>query len=355
MLYISQYNRAKKLYGVTDTDDGATEFLTAAQVLDAVKELKGSGMTIDGVNGNKISVVSLTNQVMGSGFAKIEQEIDDMIAFWSIDTCMDVGRSAHFVSKLKGKSDDEVRRITKEYVYPESIRSAVQNAAQFTNTFREVNVSDLSEVMQALSSNVCLVLQRKSTGVFTSFVCSASLALLDKIYEPYFFDALYLTKQLYSYTIDGCKIRPRTNRPSARQNDTLNVFSCSLRFRNDGVRHNKGNLVLSSPFYSVNLSRLFCMYVLDNPVSMGSSMLTEFHRGQHTGVYDFDFDMWQEVMQDAQSGQNSFDTENEFTRYLDVSSLQPGVTLEDVMGRYARDFNYMRKLRAAGISFVKAE
>lgn len=355
MLYVSQYDRKEQKYGVTDTDDGVTTFLTKPELLQAAKDLKASGLAINGVSGKTVSVVSMTNQVMGVGFARVEKQVDALIASWSVEECMEVGRKGSFVSKLKKKPEDEVREITKSYVYPESIRSAVQNAAQYTNQLREVNVKNVQEVMQALASNVCLVLQLKTNNILTSFVCSAGLGVLDRVYEPLFFDAMYLTKQMYDYTYNADKLRPRRESPAKRNPDLLNVFSCSLRFRNDGKHHDKGNMVLSSPFYSVNPPRLFCMYILDNPGKMGDTLTAEFNRGQHTGLYDFDFQLFKEVLYDVQTRKNRFEDPKEFQRYLDVSRLGKGVTIEDVMDRYKRDWNYMQKLRQAGLSFIRTE
>lgn len=353
MLYVSQFNRQTQEYGVTDTDDGVTEFMKKDDLLAEAKNLRKIGIKIDGINGSKITIVSLVNQVMNAGFGKIEKQVDALIAGWSVDTCMEVGRSGSFVSKLKGKPEDEVRRITKSYVYPDSIRSAVQNAAQYTNSFKEVDVSNPAEVMDTLTKNVCLVLQHKTNGILTSFVCSGGLGVLDFVYAPGFFDAVYLTKQLYGYTYNVGKLKPRTDRHIPRKPEMLNVFSCSLRFRNDGKRHDKGNMIISSPFYTLNLNKLFCMYVLDNPAQLGDTLKDEFKRGQHTGIYDFDFQMFQEVMQDVRAGTNSFATEADLLRYLDRNNLPNGVPLSDVLDRYQRDYNYMKKLRQAGVSFVK--
>lgn len=352
MYYISKFDRREGKYGVTDTTDGVTDILSAADVLYAVNEM---GLEINGVSGKTINVVSMTNQVMNVGFAGVEKQVDALIASWSVEDCMEVGRKASFVSKLKKKPEAEVRSITKSYVYPDSIKSAVQNAAQYTNQMHEVDVKDMNAVMQALASNVCLVLQLKTNNTLTSFVCSAGLSILDKVYEPLFFDAMYLTKQLYDYTYKADRLRPRREAPLKRSPDLLNVFSCSLRFRNDGKRHDKGNMVLSSPFYTVNPPRLFCMYILDNPGKLGDTLTAEFHRGQHTGVYDFDFEIFKEVIFDVQTRHNRFEDPAEFQRYLNVSMLKNGVTLQDVMDRYQRDWNYMMKLRNAGLSFIRTE
>lgn len=348
MYYVSRINRKKGTFGVTDTEDGVTQYMTREEIMEAVN----LGFTIHGVAGNQINVVSLEGQVMRVGFGDIEKQVDELIAGWSVEACMAVGRSGSFVSKLKGKPEDEVRRITKSYVYPDSIREAVKNAAQYTNEFREVDVSNQQAVIDALTHNVCLVLQQKTSGVLTSFVCSGSLDILDKIYTLGFFDSVYLTKQLYSYTYDANKLRPRKDRDIPKKPNMLNVFSCSLRFRNAGVRHDKGNMVISSPFYTLNLEKLFCVYVLDNPIKLGDTLKDEFRRGKHTGIYDFDFEMFKEVIHDVRRGDNSFADPANFLRYLDQSTLPNGVTLKDVMDRYARDWNYMQHLRNTGVSFV---
>lgn len=354
MLYVSSYDRRRGLYGITDTDDGAVEYYKKADVLAIAKQLSAAGLGINGVSGSQVNVVSLTRQVMGVGFAQVEKQVDALIAGWSEYTCMEVARKASFVKKIKGQPIDEMRRITKSYVYPDSIQSAVQNAAQYTNQFREVNVSDKNAVVDALLNNVCLVLQHKTNGVLTSFVCTASLGVVDSIYGQGFFDGVYLTKQLYGYTYEADKLKPRTDRATKRSPSLLNVFSCSLRFRNDGKYHDKGNMVLSSPFYTVNLDRLFSVYVLDNPARMGDTISAEFQRSKHTGVYDFDFDMFRSVMMDVQSGTNTFN-EAAMKRYMTGVTLQSGVTMPDIVDRYDRDFKYMRKLRVSGVSFVKTE
>lgn len=354
MLYVSSFDRRRNMYGVTDTDDGAIDYYTKDALVQISKTLAKSGIKIDGVAGSQVRVVSLTSQVMGVGFAKAEKQVEALIAGWSEETCMEIARGASFVKKIKGQPIDEMRRITKSYIYPDSIRSAVQNAAQYTNQFREVDVRDRGLVMQALMSNVCLVLQHKTNGVLTSFVCTASIGVVDSIYGKGFFDGVYLTKQLYGYTYNANKLKPRTNRPSQKNLDLVNVFSCSLRFRNDGKYHDNGNMVLSSPFYTVNLGRLFSLYILDNPARLGDTITAEFQRSQHTGVYDFDFDMFRSVMMDVSGGANTFNA-TAMQRYMNNVTLGAGVTMDDIADRYDRDFKYMKKLRSNGCSFVRED
>lgn len=355
MIYVSGFNKKTGKYAVTDTDDGATTYHTKEELLSVSKALEAAGTPINGVAGNQVNIVSMVSQVMDNdnGFKRVEKMVDELVNNWTEETCMEVARSAHFVRELKGKSYPEILEITKKHVYPESIQSAVKDASKYTNSFREVNIFNRQEVMAALAQNVCLVLQQKTNGVLTSFVCSAGLAVLDKVYAPMFFDAVYLTKQLYSYTYDAEKLRPYRHRDSVKNPNMLNVFSCSLRFRNDGVHHDKGNMVISSPFYSVNLDKIFCVYILDKPAKLGDTLKKEFQQHKNTGTYDFDFTMFKEVMRDVKAATNSFADPQNFLRYLNQSKLPNGVTLQDVMDRYTRDWGYMTHLRSTGVSFAQ--
>lgn len=55
MLYVSSYNSAKQTYGVTDTDDGVTQHMTKANLLQVVNKYK---LRVKGVNGSSVTVVS---------------------------------------------------------------------------------------------------------------------------------------------------------------------------------------------------------------------------------------------------------------------------------------------------------
>lgn len=63
MLYVSGYDKQKNLYSVTDTDDGAVDWLGRQELLNTAKALAKNGIKIDGVSGSSISV---KNQVSRS-------------------------------------------------------------------------------------------------------------------------------------------------------------------------------------------------------------------------------------------------------------------------------------------------
>lgn len=307
---------------------------------------------VSGVKGSTIQVVSVSNQILTSGFGRIKDMVDKLVSSWGEETCMTVARGAHFVKQIKGLPLDEMRRVTVGHVYPKNIQDVVMEAQKYTNQVHEINVTDKSAVVNALRNNVCLVLQHKTSGVLTAFVCTGSFAVEDSIYEPGFFDAVYLTKQLYNYTYNIEKVRPsRQDSDKPKNPNLLNVMSCSLRFRNDGVHHDKGNMVLSSPFYTINLDKLFGMYVLDNPSQLGNTILGEFHRSKHLGTYDFDFQMYQEVLQCCIDGTNYFGNQDYFMRYVDTQNLQKAVDITDIIHRYQKDFDYIEHLRGKGYSF----
>lgn len=349
MLYVCQFNRQTGMYGICDTNDGVVDLVTQKDLLYAVHTLK---IPVKGVQGNSIQVVSVTKQIMKSEFGKIENMVNNLVSNWSEETCLEVARSAHFVRQIKGLPIEEMRKVTASYVYPKNIQDAVMDAQKYTNQVHEVNVMDKNAVVDALMNNVCLVLQHKTNGVLTSFVCTGSFAVEDSIYEPGFFDAVYLTKQLYGYTYNIDKVRAsKVDDKKPKNPNLLNVMSCALRFRNDGVHHDKGNMVLSSPFYTVNLERLFGMYILDNPSQLGNTILGEFHRGSHLGIYDFDFNMYQDVLQCCMDGTNYFGNEANFMKYVNTQNLQKAVELNSIIERFQNDFDYIEYLRGKGYSF----
>lgn len=347
MFYVSSMDRVSGLYGVTDTDDGKVDYVSGSDILRFVKEL---GMGISGVTGNTISVVSAISGVVKGHFDHIGEQVRQIVSMWPEERCMELARSIHFVKQIRNLPIDEMRRITCEYVYPSSVQDVIKQAEPYTNQVHSVDVKNREAVIQALREGVCLVLQHKTNGALTAFVCTGSLAVEDSIYQPGFFDAVYLTKQLYGYTYNIERVRPK--REAAEKNPSmLNVFSCMLRFRADGTHHDKGNRVLSSPFYTLNLDNLFAMYVLDNPVEMGNTILDEFKRGEHTGVYDFDFKQYKEVQTCIRGNKNYFMDEAAFLEYVPELKLNKGVSLTDVMERFDSDFHYMQYLRANGYSF----
>lgn len=349
MLYVSQYDRRNNVYGVTDTEDGTTDLVTKEEVLYAVNNCK---LRIKGVKGNTIQVVSVTKQINETGFGRFQDMVSKLVGSWGEETCMEVARSAHFVKKIKGLPIDEMRKVTAEYVYPKNIQDAVSQAQQYTNQVHEVNVTDRNAVVNALQNNVCLVLQHKTNGVLTSFICTGSFAVEDAIYEPGFFDAVYLTRQLYNYTYNIDKVRPKNPNSDAKEKNPnmFNVMSCALRFRNDGVHHDKGNMVLSNPFYTVNFDRLFGMYILDNPSQLGNTILGEFKRSEHLGTYDFDFDMYKDVLDCCLDGTNYFGNHDKFMTYVDGSKACK-VPVDELIERFQSDFDYIEFLRGRGFSF----
>lgn len=355
MLYVSSLDRKSGLYGVTDTDDGVTDYLSPQELIEVAKQLENSKppIHIKGVKGTKIGVVSVTKQIAKEGFGRIREQVNQLVSNWGEDTCMEVARGAHFVKQIKGLPLPEMQKVTASYVYPKEIDEVVTSAQPYTNQVHEVNVTDKNAVINALQNNVCLVLQHKTNGVLTAFICTGSFEVEDSIYEPGFFETVYLTKQLYNYTYNINKVRPKVEKDDSKPKNPnlLNVMSCSLRFRNDGVRHDKGNMVLSSPFYTLNLERLFGMYILDNPSALGNTILGEFHRSQHLGTYDFDFDMWQDILKCCEDGTNYFGNHDNFMKYVNTDTLDHAVNVYDVIERFQSDFDYIEYLRGQGYSF----
>lgn len=346
MFYISSFDKKSKMWGITDTDDGVTEFYTTEFIL---RELKG--LEIKGVRGKTIQVVDAALHVAQSSFDRFESIVRKAVDSWTVETCMEIARSAHFVKKVKGLPDDELKRVVVENIYPQNIRDAVAQASDFSNNIQEIDIRDRNAVLNALQNNVCLVLQHKTNGVLTSFMCSSSLQVLDSIYEPKFFDSVYLTKQLYGYTAKINKVRLTPTAQREKNPNMLPVFSCALRFRREGKNHDGANKELSSPYYTLNLDKLLGMYVLVNPHSLGDRILPEFYMAARKDTYNFDFDMYLEVKSCIASGVNIFKDKEKFMSYVDTDTLDHAVEVEAVMERFNNDFEHMMYVRQRGYSF----
>lgn len=346
MFYVSAFNRKSKMYGVTDTADGVTEWFSKESILGFPKDIK-----IQGVSGKTIKVVNAASGVAQKEFDKFEDIVRNEVAGWTEEECMAVARKASFVRKIKGLPADEMHRVVVENIYPQNIRDAVAQAADFSNQLIEVNVSDKGAVINALRGNVCLVLQHKTNGVLTSFMCTGSLSVSDAVYEPYFFDCVYLTKQLYNYTYNLDKVRPKREGSKEKNPSMLNVFSSALRFRMEGKNHDGANKELSSPFYTINLDKILGMYILAEPQKLGDRILPEFYMTARKDTYNFDFEMYNEVKQSVVSGQNMFLDKAMFMKYVDTDTLSHAVEVTDVINRFNDDFEYMKYLRSTGYSF----
>lgn len=347
MYYVSGYNSKTRRYGITDTSDGVTDWLTEAFIRRELSGFEIQGVTLDGIR-----VVNAAAKVVQTKFDAFDGVVRSAVAAMTEETCMELARSAHFVKKIKGLPVDEMKRVVCENIYPDSVREAVMMAREFSNSVQEVDVRDRDAVLDSLRTKVCVVLQQKTNGVLTSFMCTGSLALMDDIYAPMFFDSVYLTKQLYGYTVNMDRLRPRRDTSDREKNPSmLNVFSCALRFRQEGKNHDGVNKELSSPFYTVNLDRLLGMYVLNDVHGVGDRIVPEFKALGDKSGYNFDFRMWKEVRSCLASGQNYFKNEKVFMQFVDTDTLSHVVELNEVISRFDDDFSYMAFLRKRGYSF----
>lgn len=345
MFYVS--SKANGLYGITDTEDGVEEFYSKEFILKNFK-----GIKIDGVTAKGIKVVNASKEVAQKSFDMFGDIVKRKIYSYPYSTCEELARGVHFVKQIKGLENNlaEVHRITYENIYPKSVQDVVSSAVDYTNNLIEVNCSSPDEIKKALKNNVCLVLQHKTNGALTAFICTASLAVTDYIYEPGFFDGVYLTKQLYGYTQGINNVRKEV-KPKVKNPDLLNVFSCSLRFRREGVHHDGLLKELSSPFYSVNLPRVLGMFILDNPKKLGDRIIPEFYTSHNKDDYKFDFDMYREIKMCLDDGSNYFGNQKMFEKYIDFDNLEKPVELNDLIARFQDNFDYMERLRLKGYSF----
>ena len=278
MFYVNAYDVSTRKYSVTDTDDGVVEWYTPA-------ELKGLtatyGMKIEGVSADGVRVVSFHDKTLDTGFFGIESSIAGCVRWWSEDYCRDFARGAGFFRKTKGLEGDALRQLVMEHIYNQSIQDVVESCRTFSNSVMQVDASDRVAIVKALQNYVCLVLQVKANGTLTAFVCTAGVKVIDQIYGAGVFDAVYLTKQLYHYTHDINKLRPRRPVETANVSDItastkganlLNVYSCALRFK---LNEKTGIKEISSPFYTVNTDKVFMVYAFNNPKDVAKDFINE--------------------------------------------------------------------------------
>lgn len=344
MYYISNRNPRTGEWAITDTEDGVEEWFTEDVVRFMAKKVK-----IEGV-GRSIAIVEAARKVAQQSFDGFETKLRGMISGWTEEQCMAIAKKGSFVRKIKGLPKSEMNKVMLEQLYPSNIQEAVVQASQYTNRLIEINSA--ADLERELKSGICLVLQHKTNMVVTSFMCTGSLAVVDTVTRPGFFDAVYLTKNLYGYTYGYDKLRPLTDREKAERDPALkSVFSCALRFRAEGKHHDGAMRELSSPFYTVNLNRILGAYKLADPHGIGDAMLGEFTRTWNKEIYKFDMDMFNLVQQSIQQGVNLFKNRELFMSFIPVGVTNPKVTVEDAMARFDSDFGYMQYLRSQGYSF----
>lgn len=344
MYYISNRNMRTGLWAITDTEDGVEEWFTEDVVRAMAKKVK-----IEGV-GRKIVIVEAARKVAQQSFNTFETKLRGMISGWTEEQCMAIAKKGSFVRKIKGLPRPDMERVMLEQLYPSNIQEAVVQASQYTN--RLIEITSAQDLERELRSGICLVLQHKTNMVVTSFMCTGSLAVIDGVTRPGFFDAVYLTKNLYGYTYGYDKLRPLVDKEAKERDPALkSVISCALRFRPEGKHHDGPMRELSSPFYTVNLNRILGAYKLADPHGLGDAMLNEFNATWNKEIYKFDMDMFRLVQRSIQTGVNLFNDKNVFMSFIPNGITNPKVTVEDAMARFDSDFGYMKYLRSQGYSF----
>ena len=219
MYYIS----AKKdgVYCVTDTSDGTSEWYSAEQIYSIIKTAK---CKVKGVSKSGINVVSASKDVIQNKVDLFSKVVRDKVFSFSSEYCEQLAGSIHFKRQIKGLTDiNQIRQVTYENVYPENVQSVVKTATDYTNEVHEIDVTNPNAIKNALNSNVCLVLQHKTNGALTAFICTSNIGVMDKLYEPMFVDRMFLTKTMFDFMERADKIKD-TERESKKNPNMLNVF-----------------------------------------------------------------------------------------------------------------------------------
>lgn len=350
MYYISAKNGDK--YCVTDTVDGTSEWYTAEQIYSIIRSTK---CKVKGVSKNSISVVNASKTVIQNKVDLFSNVVRNKVFGYSMEQCEQLAGSIHFKKKIKDLTDiNQVRQVTYENVYPESVQEVVRTASDYTNEVHEIDATNPTAIKQALVSNVCLVLQHKTNGALTAFICTANIDIMDKLYEPMFVDRMFLTKTMYDFMERADKIKDNDREVKPNPN-MLNVFSASLRFRKTGVKHDGLEKEISSIFYSVNIPNVLALFVLDNPATMGDTIMTEFKtkvNTQSVGDYKFDMNIYNTVCASLKQGSDIYYANpNTFIQQLNMKGVSDKVDVNCIINKYHNKYGYMEWLRSHKISF----
>lgn len=104
MLYVSGYKEGKSLYGVTDTDDGTTQWLSKRKLISVASKLASCGITISGVEGDVVFVITRSSN---------GQTYEERVKTW--------------LSKMA------VLGLSKFYVFDESYSTLVKYTGRYTD------------------------------------------------------------------------------------------------------------------------------------------------------------------------------------------------------------------------------
>ena len=104
MLYVSGYKEGKSLYGVTDTDDGTTQWLSKRKLISVASKLASCGISISGVEGDVVFVITRSSN---------GQTYEERVKAW--------------LSKMA------VLGLSKFYVFDESYSTLVKYTGRYTD------------------------------------------------------------------------------------------------------------------------------------------------------------------------------------------------------------------------------
>lgn len=258
MYYVSSKQR-NGTYGITDTEDGVTEYYTAEQIISFVKDMK---LKIDGVRGTQIKPVSIAS-IMQNKVDDFADILRRHIDCYSTETCYDIGRAGGFKRELNALGTDigAIRQCVYSHLYTKQIQDVMESARSYTRSIQEVEIHSAEDVKNALMNSVCLVLQLSTKGNLTNFICTGNMNIINQQYGVGFFPAWYIAKTIKGYA--DAPSRVRFTKSERKKNPALlNVFSGSLRIRD---MKNYAEKEFSSPFYSVNTERICCIFKLVEP------------------------------------------------------------------------------------------
>ncbi len=341
--YVSDHDTVNDTWGVTDAEDGVVSYYSHSDLLLIMQQHK---VKILGVSKSGCKIVSAFHGIVLPSASKIQDELFEKVDTWTQPEILAFAEVHNIKSKVRDRKgnyypmDMQLDAVKKKMASLVNL-DALTNAYNTSNALQEVDITSESAMKEALLNNVCVVVQQsQKKGVFgsvTSFLCTGSMAVMDKLYAPYFLESFLLTKEFQDRVAKVNTYVKREVAPSEKVGWT--VFSADLRFRVDARAKTNVDIrkKISSLTYTVVPQNVKMMYILNNPSKTTNNPLVAINNlssGAATpDEYDFNLDAFKAIYAKAQRGSYEMSVE-EFSALAPQGSIWLTTDVEPTVEKY---------------------
>ncbi len=358
--YVSDHDATNNTWGVTDLTDGVISYYSHSDLLLIMKQHK---LKILGVSKTGCKIVSVVHGIVLPHAEEVQKQILDEVDAWDEEYIKRFAEAQNIVSKVRDRKGNYYPIEMQKEAVKKKMESlvnldALSNALNTSNHIQEVDVSNPEAIKDALLNHVCVVVQQsQKKGVFsslTSFLCTGSMAVMDKLYAPFFFDSFLLTKEFQDRSKRANTYKPRVAATSPKVG--WNVFSADLRFRVD--TRSKTNVdirkQISSLTYTIVPENVKMMYILNNPSKSKSNPLVEINAlaggTANLDEYDFDLEAFKNIYGRAKQGSYTM-TEQEFRSLAPLNRIANTTDVAPTVEKYNEKAGWVSHMRDTMTSF----